>query len=139
VNSLKTAVKHAGQGEWLERPAYQDGLPAYETWANALEKLAEGGEQNMLSYYAGTYLAARHYAKRYLRLAAEMLGGAQQLVDAANFYAEVEQRLTEVWKILGQDGQRSADELRKCAELLRAAKASEQKAIEQIKGYLASL
>jgi hypothetical protein len=139
VNSLKTAVKHGEQGEWLERPAYQDGLPAYETWASALEKLAEGGEQNGLNYYAGTYLAARHYAKRYLRMAAEIMGGAQQLVDAADSYAEVEQRLIEVWEILGQDGQRSADELRKCAELLRAAKASEQEAIEQIKGYLASL
>ena len=52
MNSLKTAVKHGEQGEWLERPAYQDGLPAYETWASALEKLAEGGEQNGLNYYA---------------------------------------------------------------------------------------
>ena len=93
----------------------------------------------MLNYYAAPYLAARHYAKRYLRMAAEITGGAQQLTDAADFYAEVEQRLTEGYEVLRQDSQRSADELKESARLRRAAKASEQKAIEQIKGYLASL
>jgi hypothetical protein len=137
INSLKTAVKHAEHGEWLERPAYQDGPDAYETWAAALEKLAEGGEQGMLSYYAGTYLAARHYAKHYMRLAADILDGAQELMDAGNAYADVEQQLAGVYRILAQDGQRSADELRECAKLLRAAKIAEETAIGHIKRYLA--
>lgn len=136
LNSLRIAVKHAEQGEWLERPAYQDGPAAYETWADALEKLAEGGEQNMLSYYAGTYLAARHYAKPYLELAADVLDGDQHLKEAAGAYADAETHLKGVWAVLGRDGVRTPEELRKAADLLRATRGSEEAAIQQIKKCL---
>jgi hypothetical protein len=138
VNSLKTAVDHAEQREWLERPEYQDGPAAYETWASALEKLADCGEQDTLSYYAGTYLAARYYARRYMDLVAGMLDDAEQLKAAASTYAEVEQHLIGVWEILSKEGQRSPSELREAAELLRKAKTAEETAIDCIKGYLAT-
>lgn len=137
ISSLRTAVDHAEQREWLERPAYQDGPAAYEMWAAALERLAAGGEQNMLSYYAGTYLAARYYARRYMDLVAGILDSAEDLTRAAGAYAEVEQHLTGVWAILSKDGQRSPSELREAAELLRKAKAAEETAIQHVKDYLA--
>ncbi|MGI6081977.1 MAG: hypothetical protein ACOYEP_03795 [Limnochordia bacterium] len=136
VNSLRTAVKHAEQGEWLDRPAYQDGLAAYETWAAALEKLAQGGEQRMLSYYSGTYLAARYYARRYMGLVAGILGDDKQLQSASHAYTEVVGHLTDIWRILSKDGPRSSGELREAAGLLRKAKAAEKAAIERIKAYL---
>lgn len=137
INSLKSAVDHAEQREWLERPNYQDGPEAYELWAAALEKLADGGDQSMLGYYAGTYLTARYYAKRYMDPVATMLDDAEQLNAAARAYGEVVQHLTDVWEILSKDDQRSPGELREAAGLLRKAKTAEETAINYIREYLA--
>ena len=136
LNSLKTAVSHAEQGEWLKRPAYQDGPAAYETWAVALERLAHGGEQRMLRYYAGTYLAARYYARRYMDLVTGILGNTEPLEDATRAYDEVVDHLSDVWRTLSKDGRRLPDELREAAGLLRQAKIAEETAIEHIKAYL---
>lgn len=36
--SLEAAASHAEQNEWMDRPTYQDGLPAYDVWATTLER-----------------------------------------------------------------------------------------------------
>lgn len=136
IKSLDTAVRHATQKEWGMRPDYQDGLPAYTTWADALERLADNDtEQTVSNYYAGTYLAARHYAHRYVKLAAAELGHPS-LQTAADAYARVEEKLAGVWTLHKAEGRRTPDELRRAAELLREALAAETEAIDNLRTYL---
>lgn len=136
--SLAAAIRHAEQGEWTQRPDYQDGLPAYPLWAAALERLAEtGGEQKMLGYYAGTYFAARHYARRYLGLALETLGDHAALRRAADSYATVEAELGRTWAILSRDGRRSSAELREAAAHVREAGEAEREAVAALKTFIA--
>ncbi|HHW08498.1 MAG TPA: hypothetical protein GXX29_00830 [Firmicutes bacterium] len=141
LNSLHTAVKHAEQGEWNDRPAYQDGLPAYEQWENALLRLAETGEkQNMLYYLCATYTAARHYAGRYLELIAgemDAAGKGEELAAAAGYYRQVEEALKEACAIFtGKNGQHEAAELKAAARLVKEAGGAEAKAIGHIKNFL---
>jgi hypothetical protein len=71
---LQTAVDHARQREWEERPQYQDGLPAFEVWAKLMEpkrfaEMMEKHGKNPLPpwYYASTYVSMRYYAWRFLK------------------------------------------------------------------------
>lgn len=40
LNSLRAAVAHTEQKEWMDRPKYQDGLPAYDLWATLFDRWA---------------------------------------------------------------------------------------------------
>ena len=80
LNSLKTAVSHAEQGEWLKRRRTR--TVGRMRRGQLSERLAHGGEQRMLRYYAGTYLAARYYARRYMDLVTGILGNTEPLEDA---------------------------------------------------------
>jgi hypothetical protein len=138
LNAFRTAVRHAEQSEWEDRPDYQDGLAAFGHWADALDRLAQsGGKQEMLAYYSGTYLVARHYARRYVQMASTEFGGDAALLAAVEAYAQVEAALQDVYGILGKDGQRSKDELKSAATAVRAAGAAEAQAIGHLKVFLA--
>jgi hypothetical protein len=66
LNSLKAAVVHAEQGEWTDRPRYQNGLAAYDLWASIYEKSAkiiEAGKGNNIKQDIWNFAA--YYANHY--------------------------------------------------------------------------
>lgn len=138
--SIETAVRHAEQGEWIDRPDYQDGLPAFEQWAQALEN-AEPDETPDMSpgYYASTYYGARCYARDYLRALADddAVSGADDLAAAADAYARVAERLRPVWQALGDCPPLDSVDRPALADAIRAAGTAEATAVARLKAYLA--
>lgn len=137
LRSLKAAVRHAEQKEWLERPKYQDGLPAFDLWARILEPgTNENTHFEEAGYYAGHYYGARCYARDYLKSIAD---GAQDLEEAAASYERVASFLKPLWDHFPrpQNTQRPSDAiLRSLADSIRKAKAAEEEGIEQLKRYI---
>ena len=95
--SLKTALAHAAQKEWFERPNYQDGLPAFDLWALVFERWAmlleagksgkiDDGLRGFANYYAAHHFSARCYARDYLKALSEK---NESLNQAWLAYAEV--------------------------------------------------
>jgi hypothetical protein len=144
VNSLKAAINHAEQEEWTDRPKYQDGLPAYDLWAQIFERwamLTESGKNGNIgvdlpffaSYYASHYFSARCYARDYLEIIA---GGNENLHKAHLAYKGVASFLKPVWKETPKTPNVEAAVLKKLAANIKNAKKAEKEAIDHIKKYL---
>jgi len=144
MNSLKTAVSHAEQGEWTDRPKYQNGLAAYELWASIYEKavmiIAAGKGNNIkqdiwnfAAYYANHYYSARCYARDYLKIIANR---DDLLAQAASCYETVSILLRPVWYDMVINRNLNADRLRFLAQNIKEAKVSEEEGIQHIKAYL---
>jgi hypothetical protein len=146
LNSLKTAVNHAEEAEWMDRPQYRDGLPAFDQWSLIYDRAAmivdAGRDQNIpadvmgyAAYYASHYYSARHYASEYLRMICD---GEPDLVAAAECYDRVASSLRFVWdnassmKELGD-----AELLRSMSQAITQAGSAEREAIGAIKSFLA--
>ncbi|NIM95886.1 MAG: hypothetical protein GTO18_19475 [Anaerolineales bacterium] len=143
-NSLETAVAHAEQGEWTERPEYQDGLPAYDLWAQLCERwamLLDAGKAEKIDadlpahadYYASHWYSARCYARDYVESISD---GDRNLREAFSSYKEVASRLEPVWKYFSEASQPETEDLKIMAQNIRSAKSAEEKGISQIKEYL---
>jgi len=143
-NSLQNAVIHAEQGEWVERPRYQNGLAAFDVWASLFEKgalIIEAGKGNNIkqdtwnfaAYYASHYYSARCYARDYLK---KIANGNDQLTKAAVCYETVASLLRLVWynKVINKN--LHADTLRVLAQNIKKAQQSEKAGIQEIITYL---
>lgn len=144
LNSLRTAVAHAEQKEWMERPKYQDGLPAFDLWATLFNRwatLVDAGKEDNIPldvpffahYYASHYYSARRYAKDYLQTIA---GSNDALQQAASAYEKTALKLKPVWEFFSKKESRTPEALIGLADRIREAKSTETDAIEQIKQYL---
>jgi hypothetical protein len=145
-NALRTAVAHATQQEWTERPKYENGLAAYDLWASALEKwaavLAAGKGERIgfdvsffATYNAGHHYSARCYAREFLRGFASR---NEALHEALLCYEEVTARLKPVWDCFSQSQEATPEILTSLADSIRGAKASEARGVDAIKRYLAA-
>ncbi|MFC1725164.1 hypothetical protein ACFL4T_06030 [candidate division KSB1 bacterium] len=143
-NSLKVAVAHAEQKEWMDRPEYQDGLPAFDLWASLFEKwalLIEYGKAKNIGtdifsfskYYAGTHFSARCYARDYLRM---ISNGNENLQKAAHCYQRVAGQLKPVWDYFSKNEKSDRKLFLSFAENIREAKKDEEEGISYIKKYL---
>lgn len=133
--ALEAAVRHAEQGEWNERPQYQDGLPAFEQWARFVAEHTAGEWALNEYYYAGHWAGARCYARDFLRREAE---SRPELRPAANAYASVASRLLDVWRALVETSRSSPSKRQELAAELREAGRYEQEGIAAIKRHLAA-
>ncbi|UCH83500.1 MAG: hypothetical protein JSW50_13735 [Candidatus Latescibacterota bacterium] len=144
-NSLRAAVLHAEQGEWTDRPKYQDGLPAYDLWATLLERWAlivRAGRGQKISphisshamYYAAQWYSARCYARDYLKGVA---GRNENLLRATLSYRNVASLLKPVWDVFKTQSKPDQKSLLGLARRIRDARAEEEEGIDYIKGYLA--
>lgn len=143
-NALNTAVSHAGQKEWTDRPKYQNGLLAYDLWASLFEKWAmivrAGKEKNISSeiwnfarYYAGHYYSARCYAREFLKSIANK---NEALSQAAACYEKVASLLMVLWEFFYQENNIDADIIYTFSENIKSARTLEEKGINFIKDYL---
>ena len=144
-SSLKTAVRHAHQQEWMERPQYQDGLSAFDLWALIMERgamLAEAGKIEKIgaeiprfaAYYAEHHCAARCYARDYL---SQIADGSDLLEEAAGHYSEVAAALAPVWRFFSAEEPWTAASLLEQSRLIKQAGEAEAKAISLLERYLA--
>lgn len=145
ARSLRAALEHAEQGETLERPAYQDGLPAYDLWAglcNRWAMLIDAGRGDQVgseigsraAYLAEHIFSARCYARDYLRtLAAD----DDDLSHAAECYADVARLLNAIDQFFGL-GRRMDDAtaLRDVASAIRAVRTVEKHGLMEIRRWL---
>jgi hypothetical protein len=143
-NSLKTAMAHAEQKEWADRPKYQNGPPAYDAWALIYDRWAmivEAGKGDNIkvdicgfsSYYASHYCSARCYARDYLK---SIAGEDELLLKAASEYEKVASHLKSVWELSPRERIPNAEDLRTIARKIKGAGAAEEGGIRFIKGYL---
>jgi len=106
LNALTTAVAHAEQKEWTDRPGYQNGLAAYDYWALMFERWAMIVNRDdpdrigadictFAQYNAGHYYGARCYAREFLN---NIAGRNAVLHRAASCYGSVASSLEPVWK-----------------------------------------
>jgi hypothetical protein len=145
-NSLNAAVAHAEQREFMmERPKYQDGLPAYDLWALLYDRLAlivGAGRSHRIAvdvrssaeYYASVHYGARCYARDYLSAIAQ---GNGALEKAASRYAEVATHLRPVWEHSQASEPPAPESLSLMAEAITRAKAAEEEGVQAIRKYLA--
>ena len=144
-SSLKTAVAHAEQKEWLERPKYQDGLPAYDVWAQVMDsgaKLIQAGKiHNMgadipsrILYHAAHHYSARCYAGEYLNGIAD---GSHVLKKAAGCYTQVADYLKPVYETFKPEQLPDEQTFLNLAETIRQAKEAEQQGLKYIRQFLA--
>ena len=130
--SLEIAVSHAEQREWMDRPDYQDGIPAYELWASVIEH-GQPAELKNAWYYAAHYYGARYYAHHYIE---KIAGQNHSLRQAAEFYAKVATHLKPVWEACAALNRLTAPVRADLAENIRKAGQAEAEAINHIKEYL---
>ncbi|MCP4703852.1 MAG: hypothetical protein GY865_04505 [candidate division Zixibacteria bacterium] len=146
-NSLKTAVAHAEQNEWTERPKYQNGLLAYDMWSQIFDRWAllveSGGIKNigvdlvsLAKYYSSHYFSARCYARDYLR---KISNGNKNLIKAAEFYDKVAENLLEVWKQSPDKIEPEITILKSISQNITNAKLFESDGIGYIKKYFENL
>jgi hypothetical protein len=146
-NSLRAAVDHADQKEWIdERPKYQNGLAAFDLWATVLEKWAKivkaekadniGTDISFCAlYYASHYYSARSYAREYLRAVA---GGDEKLEKASLKYGEVASCMKQLWDYFSGEKTPREKDLLSLADCIRAARTAETEGIDLIRTYLAT-
>ncbi len=143
-NALGAAVVHAAGGEWIDRPQYQNGLPAYALWAGLFDKwalLAEAGRNETLApqvpecagYYARINGGARCYARDWLGAIA---GSDEHLGGAAEVYGHVAASLRPLWETFPAEFDPDADLLRGLAEKIREAGRLEEQGIGHLQAYL---
>lgn len=142
--AIETAVDHATQKEWMERPNYQDGLPAFDMWSSSFEKWAmieRAGKGENISKdiprfafrYAEIYYSARCYARDYMN---SIAGDNSYLVEAGQHYEHVAKNLKPIYEHFLNEIPVSAADLKIFAELIRRAKFEEEKAITALEKYL---
>ncbi|MFH2055332.1 MAG: hypothetical protein ABIJ61_05195, partial [bacterium] len=142
--SLEAEVRHARGQEWLERPEYQDGLAAFDLWAQIMERgalLAEAGKignigaeiPKFAAYYAEHHYAARCYARDYLL---QISADSDLLAEAARCYSQVAARLASVWRFFSTEKPWTASALRELSEQIREARDAEEQAISLLELYL---
>ncbi|MCP5109391.1 MAG: hypothetical protein GY953_01000 [bacterium] len=135
--SLEAAVAHAEQREPLDRPKYQDGLPALEMWASLVERWAlilDTGHAAKLpedlpryaDYYARHHYTARCHARDYL----------EPISNAADSYAAEVEHLKPVWEYFRETKEPASEPLREMAEHIRAAREAEEEGVERIRQFL---
>ena len=140
------AVDHADQKEWMDRPKYRDGLPAFDLWATLFDRWARqsragkaGGIENDLplfaSIYAKTYYSSRLYARDYLR---SIAGSNHRLLAAADSYASVARCLRSVWRHNPERKDEDAQSLAGIAADIREAGRHEAEGVELIRQWLES-
>jgi hypothetical protein len=144
INSLRAAVNHAEQKEWMERPAYENGLHAYDLWALLFqrwailvragkgEKIGSRMRSNSLCY-AGHHYSARCYARDYLKTITD---GNVMLQKASLSYEKVASFLKPVWDCFSEEKEITERSLLSLAESIKNAKAAEEEGINYIKQYL---
>lgn len=134
--SLEIALRHAEQREWMNRPDYQDGIPAFDQWASAVEP---GGRETanwqFSKYYAGHYYGARCYARDYLSREA---GGDDRLLKASETYGGVADLLKPVWEAFAKDPKPADAVLKASAHNIREAGATEKQAVSLLKSFLST-
>jgi hypothetical protein len=144
LNSLKAAVSHAEQGEWTDRPRYQNGLAAYVQWASFYEKavmiLDVGKGDNIkqdvwsfAAYNASHYYSARCYARDYLK---SIANSDDLLTKATSCYETVSLLLKPVWYNMVINRNLSADTVKFLAQNIKEARKAEEKGVQHIKEYL---
>ena len=144
LNSLKAAVAHAEQKEWMDRPKYQDGLPAFDLWALLFERwalLLEAGKAPKIpadipdrsKYYAGHHYSARCYARDYLKTIAD---GNDSLKKASSSYAQVASCLKPLWDHFSENRKNDVQTLRSFSQNIKEAKLAEEEGIGHIIEYL---
>ncbi len=142
--SLMMAVDHAEQREYIDRPDYQNGLVAFEMWAEVMDagamladagKLSRCGDDALMfaEYYAGCFYGARCYARDYLTVIAD---GDKHLDKAAACYEEVATCLQPAWKCFAKKRWPAAETFRELGQSVRDAKGAEKEAVALIKTYL---
>ncbi len=144
-NSLEAAVRHAEEKEWMDRPKYRDGLPAYDLWALVYDRgvmIVEGGKGGNIgaqvpehaNYYAAHYYSARCYARDYLKAIAD---GDPHLTAAAECYGRVAASLKTVWEqARNMKSFEDAAPLHAIAQAIRDAGNAEKEGIAAIKAFL---
>jgi hypothetical protein len=148
LNSLRAAVNHAEEKEWIDRPNYRDGLGAFDHWSSAYENAAmivEAGRGENIHknavwqavYYAAHYFSARCYARDYLRVISD---GKPKLAQAAERYERVASLLKSVWKsAINMKKIENAELLRAMSQSIKEAGIAERGGVEMIKEYLAGI
>ena len=143
--ALRVAVDHADQREWTERPEYQNGLVAYDTWATIYDRWAmivTKGDPDLIEhdlcrwsrYYAAHYYGARCYTRDYL---ASLGADNEVLKKAAACYKRVASHLRPVWKDSPQSKRADPNQLARLATAIRQAKDAEVEGLGFIREYLA--
>jgi len=143
--SLHAALVHAEQNETLERPVYQDGLPAYDLWAglcNRWAMLIDAGRGDQVggeigahaAYLAEHVFSARCYARDYLSVLARE---DDALSHAAEYYADTARLLGAITQFFST-GRRTYDAtaLRDVAAAIRAVRTVEKHGLMEIRRWL---
>lgn len=133
LNSLRAAVRHADQQEWMQRPDYQDGLPAYDLWSAIVDSDDPAISFDFSRYYAGHWFGARCYARDYLAAICE---DDTNLLAALVAYGRVAECLAPVWQTFSNDGKPLSEVRRELAERIRGAKAEEERGIQSLRRYV---
>lgn len=142
--SLETALKHVGGEEWTDRPEYENGLAAYEMWADNFDKWGllvkydktddiEADITGFARYYAAHYYSARCYARDYL---AKISDGNDLLEIASQAYRNTADNLRQAMEKSPQVKNPDRQLLESIAENIITAKNSEAEALEYIEKYL---
>ena len=145
-NALTTAVQHGSQNEWMDRPKYQDGIPAYDLWAEIYKRwilLIESDKIDNVNqdlaayakYYSAHYFGARCYARDYLRSIAL---DNRLLNDAARKYERTAEYLRPLWEKAPSAKRADIALLKSFAENLKKARQSEEEGLDLIKQFLKS-
>jgi hypothetical protein len=145
--SLSAAVAHAEQKEWLERPEYQDGLPAYDRLSLALQRAAMLTESckldsigadvpTMIAYNIGHLYSARCYARDYL---ASIAGDSSILQEAAAQYRQVAYNLAPLWTYFRNKSDWEAGSLRDLARQVAIAQQAERTGVDLLRRYLTAV
>ncbi len=143
-NALVTAVNHASMKEWTDRPAYQNGLPAFSHWALVYDHwamLVEAGKTENINpampafaaYYAEHHYSARCYARDFISAAA---GGNPHLEKAHVAYARVAALLGQVWEQAQKEEPPKAASLKSAAEIIKKAGQAEAEAVRYLRDFL---
>lgn len=148
INALSAAVAHADGKEWIDdRPRYENGLAAFDLWAQVLDKWAwilNAGKRDNIGvniesfarYYAGHYYCARCYARDYLKL---VCGRNEYLEQAQSRYEKVAGFLQPLWSFFSARKSPTGIILKSFAKNLRDAQSAEKEGIELIRKHLSEI
>jgi len=145
-NSLTAAVQHGAQNEWMDRPEYQDGIPAYDLWAEVYKRwillIENDNIENVKAdisayskYYADHYYSARCYAREYLKLIAL---DNRYLNEAARKYEEVAECLKPLYENPPKTKSPEIDLLKSIMDNIKKARRAEEEGLDLIKQFLKS-
>lgn len=131
----------------MDRPSYQDGLPAFDQWALAYDRWAllvrTGRAANIgvdvagfAAYNASHFYSARCYARDFLGAIADQ---EESLRRAETHYGEVASCLRPVWQSATNVEEPGAEDLSQMAEMIRSAKSAEENAVACLREYLSAV